>query len=311
MELKNALTVDVEDYYHVSGFEDHIDRGDWGRYESRVVASTHRVLAILDEHKIRGTFFVLGWVADRHPELVRDIHSSGHEIGSHGYWHQLVYRLTPEEFRADVARGRDVLEQLIGQPVVAYRAPSFSITRRSLWALDILASEGFRFDSSIFPVYHDRYGIPDARPTVHRIATASGDLWEFPISVHRVFGMNLPVSGGGYFRLFPLRWTFHCLSAINGKEGRPFVFYFHPWEIDAEQPRLRAGSRLSRARHYVNLARTERKLEALLATYPFGTLSEAIDTARAAAETIRLETPAASLSSNPQQYSTNRLPEAQ
>ncbi len=280
-EAINAFTVDVEDYYHVSAFERQIDRAQWDRYESRVVANTHRILKMLARHDVRATFFVLGWVAEKFPDLVRQIQAGGHEIGSHGYWHRLIYRMSPDEFRDDLIRGREVLRQITGEPVVAYRAPSFSITRKSLWALEILAAEGFRFDSSVFPIYHDRYGIPGAKVSIHQIDTPAGPLWEFPVSVVRLGRINLPVSGGGYFRLYPLPLTLRFLANINRKQGRPFVFYVHPWELDPDQPRLQSGSRLSRTRHYVNLASTEKKLDLLLRKFRFGPLSEVIEAERA------------------------------
>jgi len=274
--LLNAFTVDVEDYYQVQGIGDLIGRDRWDDYESRVVANTHRLLQLLDRHQIRATFFVLGWVADRHPNVVRDIVRSGHELGCHGYWHRLIYEQTPEEFRADVRRARDLLQDAVGEPVVAYRAPTFSIIKRSLWALDVLAEEGFEIDASIFPIRHDRYGIPGAEPAPHRIATTAGLLWEFPSTVLRFAGLNVPVSGGGYFRLYPVRWTNRFLGSVNQKLGRPFVFYIHPWELDPEQPRLKVGSWTSRARHYLNLSSTERKLETMLSTFRFGTLGDVI-----------------------------------
>ena len=271
----HAFSVDVEDYFQVSGFENDIGRDDWDRHESRVVPNTQRVLDLLARHNVRATFFVLGWTAERHPELVRQIHDAGHEIGSHSYWHRLVYDLTPEEFRADLRKSREALEAACGATVTAYRAPSFSITRRSLWALDILAEEGFQIDSSIFAVHHDRYGIPDANPRLHRRTLPAGELWEFPPPVVRLPGVNLPVGGGGYFRLYPFRWTSHCLARIE-RAGHPFVVYVHPWELDPEQPRLPAGTRLSRFRHYVNLHRTERKLDALLRRFAFGSVGDAV-----------------------------------
>jgi polysaccharide deacetylase family protein (PEP-CTERM system associated) len=285
MSLRNAFTVDVEDYYHVSAFESCVDRSQWDGYESRVAANTERLLDLLGSRGVYGTFFVLGWVAERFPQLVRRIHAYGHEIGSHGYWHRLIYQLTPEQFREDLLRGRKAVEDAIDAPVVAYRAPSFSITRKSLWALDVLAEEGFRFDSSIFPIHHDRYGIPGAPPAIHRIDRPAGAIWEFPVSVARLGPLNVPVSGGGYFRLYPLSWTMRLLSSINEKQGRPFVFYVHPWELDPAQPRLPVRSRLSRWRHYVNLASTETKLDLLLKRFSFGRLSEVIGTA-AAAQTV-------------------------
>lgn len=275
MKLSNIFSVDVEDYYQVTAFEKQIDRAHWDRYESRVEANTHRVLDLLDRHQVKATFFVLGWVADRYPRLVREIHGRGHEIGSHGWWHRLIFQQTPEEFRRDVRQSRDLLEAIVGQPVVAYRAPSFSITRQSLFALEILAEEGFTADSSVFPIHHDRYGIPGAETGIHRIETRAGSLWEFPPSVVRIAGVNWPVSGGGYFRLFPLWWTVRCLSRVNRSLERPFVFYVHPWELDPQQPRLPAGTWLSRARHRVHLATTERKLEVLLSKYRFGRMCDA------------------------------------
>jgi polysaccharide deacetylase family protein (PEP-CTERM system associated) len=272
----NALTVDVEDYYHVSAFEPYIRRADWEHHESRVVANTHRVLELFEKHEVRATFFVLGWVAERFPQLVRDISRHGHELGCHSYAHRLIYQMTPDEFHADLVRARDAIQEAAGMPVLSYRAPSFSITRQSLWALDILAEEGIRFDSSVFPVYHDRYGIPDAKPEVHRIDTPSGPLWEFPPSVIRLGPVNLPVSGGGYFRLYPLVCTAWSLRRIHRRHGRPFVFYVHPWELDPQQPRLKLASRLSRFRHYVNLASTERKLDMLLSQFAFAPMGEVI-----------------------------------
>jgi len=271
----NAFSVDVEDYYQVSAFERQIPRNRWDRYDSRIVANTRRVLRLLDRHGVRATFFVLGWVAERFPGLVSEIHAGGHEIGSHSFWHRLIYEQTPAEFRDDLRRSRDVLEDAIGQRVTAYRAPSFSITRRSLWALDILVEEGFCADSSIVPVYHDRYGIPGAERRPHRLRLSGGQLWEFPPSVIRFAGIDLPVGGGGYFRLFPLRWTLFCLSRLR-RIGQPSMFYIHPWELDARQPRLRLASRMARFRHYVNLAKTESKLDALLSEVRFGRVQDVI-----------------------------------
>lgn len=269
MSVLNAFTIDVEDYFQVSAFERHIRREQWDDYQCRVVANTQRILRLLDRYQVRGTFFILGWVAQRFPQLVRQIDQAGHEIGSHSYWHQLIYELTPDQFRADLQRSRDVLQQILGQEVTAYRAPSFSITERSLWALEILVQEGFTADSSIFPVYHDRYGIPAAEHRIHDLHVASGTLREFPPSVVTWGRMNFPVSGGGYFRLYPWQLTRRGLQAINDR-GRPFTFYLHPWEVDPEQPRLAAGTRWGRLRHYVNLEGTERKLQRLLQTFRFG-----------------------------------------
>ncbi len=273
--IVNAFTVDVEDYFQVSAFEKDIPRDRWGQYPSRVIANTHRILKLLARHEVKATFFVLGWVADRFPQLVQDIRDAGHEIGSHSYEHRLIYNQTPDQFRDDLQRSRNAIRKACGVQTTAYRAPSFSITRQSLWALDILAEEGFLVDSSIFPTHHDRYGIPDAEPRFHRIDTSAGPLWECPPSVVRFCRLNLPVSGGGYFRLYPLCWTIHCLRKIN-QAKQPFVFYIHPWEVDPDQPRLAAGSRLSRFRHRVNLRTTERKLDKLLRMFRFGRLSREI-----------------------------------
>jgi polysaccharide deacetylase family protein (PEP-CTERM system associated) len=292
IETINAFTVDVEDYFQVSGFERQIRRDEWDRYESRVVANTQRVLRLLERHQVRATFFVLGWVAERYPGLVREIHRHGHEIGSHSYWHRLIYQQTPEEFRADLRRSRDVLEDASGAPVTAYRAPSFSITTSSLWALDILVEEGFEIDSSIFPVHHDRYGIPGAERDLHRLAAGAGSLWEFPPSVCRLLGLNVPASGGGYFRLYPLFLTLSCIRRLR-RAGKPYMFYVHPWELDPEQPRLRLGSRVGRFRHYVNIARNERKLDALLRTIRFGRITDVIQRTVGQAASLPLGRPAA------------------
>jgi polysaccharide deacetylase family protein (PEP-CTERM system associated) len=275
-QVLNAFSVDVEDYFQVSAFEEHIPRNQWDRWESRVIANTHRVLDLLDQHEVKATFFVLGWIAERYPQLVRDIHASGHEVGAHGYWHRLIYQQTPDEFREDLRQSRDVLQDAIGHPVTAYRAASFSITKQSLWALEILVEEGFLTDSSVFPIRHDRYGIPGAEPRLHRLTTPAGPLWEFPPTIARVAGINVPVGGGGYFRLYPLAWTLRCLRRINRIQREPFVFYVHPWELDPQQPRVRSASQLSRFRHYVSLSKNEMKLDRLLWRFRFGRLCDVI-----------------------------------
>lgn len=270
----NALTIDVEDYFHVSGFEGCVTRSQWDDFPLRVADNTHRLLDILATADVRGTFFVLGWVAERRPDLVKDIRAAGHEVASHGFWHRLIYRQTPAEFRADVRQARDVLQDILGEAVTAYRAPSFSITRASLWALDVLAEEGFLVDSSIYPARHDRYGIPEAPLEPHRVERPAGTLWEFPPPVHRVLGRPTPVGGGGWFRLYPYALTRRWLGAIN-RAGRPFAAYLHPWEIDPEQPRLSPG-RMAAFRHYVGLRRTKGRLTTLLRDFRFGTLSESL-----------------------------------
>jgi polysaccharide deacetylase family protein (PEP-CTERM system associated) len=270
----NALTIDVEDYFQVTAMEACVGRPDWGFFPSRVARNTEVLLERLAEAGVRATFFVLGWVADRQPRLVRAIRAAGHELGCHSYWHRLVYQQSPEAFREDLSKARRAIQEAGGGAVTAYRAPSFSITQRSLWALDVLVEEGITLDSSVYPTHHDRYGIPGTPLGPHRIERPAGGLWEFPPPVWCCWHYPLPVGGGGYFRLYPYALTRHALKRINA-EGRPFAAYLHPWEIDTGQPRLRPG-RLRAFRHYVNLARTEGRLVALLRDFRFGTLSEAL-----------------------------------
>ena len=264
----NALTIDVEDYFHVSAFDDVVDRSSWDGRERRVVVNTDRLLALLDRAQVRATFFVLGWVADREPALVRRIAAAGHEVACHSYAHRLVYDLTPDAFRDDLRRAKACIEEASGLPVIGYRAPSYSITARSLWALDALVEEGFRYDASIFPVHHDRYGIPDAPRHAHQLERAAGSFLEIPPATLQRAGLNLPVAGGGYFRLLPYSWTRYGLGSLNRREGVPGVFYLHPWEIDPDQPRLPVPW-LTRVRHYRNLHRTEPRLGRLLADFRF------------------------------------------
>ncbi len=287
------MTVDVEDYFQVSAFERVVARERWPDYESRVAANTDHLLGLFAEFNVRATFFVLGWVAERDPLIVRRIAESGHEVASHGYGHRLVYDQSPDEFRQDVRRARGALQAQSGQPVNGYRAPSFSITERSLWALDVLIEEGHTYDTSIFPIRHDRYGIPDAprhpfwigkgvgRPfrvadvgRPFRVADGQSIL-EIPASTIRIAGLNLPVAGGGYFRLLPYWWTRFGIRRVNNVEGKPAVFYMHPWEVDPAQPRLNA-SHLSRFRHYRNLEETEARLRRLLADFRFGPVADVI-----------------------------------
>lgn len=272
--MLNAFTIDVEDYFQVSAFERDIPRNTWDSFEVRVVDNTYRVLDLLALHGVRGTFFVLGWVAERFPGLVRDIHACGHEIGSHSYWHRLVYQQTPQQFREDLVASRDVLQDTIGNRVTAYRAPSFSIRRDSWWAMEILVEEGFEIDSSVFPVRHDRYGVPDADRQIHSIDTPAGSITEFPLPVKDFGRWRLPVGGGGYFRLYPRNWTYRWLREINEVHSRPFAFYAHPWEVDPEQPRMQIRSKVSRFRHYVNQGSTHEKLNSMLSRFEFGTMAE-------------------------------------
>jgi polysaccharide deacetylase family protein (PEP-CTERM system associated) len=266
----NALTVDVEDYFQVSAFEAHVPQSQWGSYESRVCRNTERLLNLFEHAGVHATFFVLGWVAERFPQLVRQIHRAGHELASHSYGHGLVYDMTPEAFVADLRRARSAIEDAAGVRITGYRAPSFSITTSSLWALDLLVSEGYTYDASIYPIRHDRYGIPDWPRHIQRIPRAGGGLWEIPGSTVRRAGMNLPVGGGGYFRLLPYAWTRAGFRTLNENERRAGMFYLHPWEIDPDQPRIKAGV-LSQMRHYYNLAETESRLRRLLSEFRFAT----------------------------------------
>lgn len=297
-DIVNIMTVDVEDYFQVSAFERVVTRDDWSRFETRVVRNTERVLRILEDAGVRATFFVLGWIAEQSPDLVRSIAGAGHEIASHGYEHRLLYDMTPEQFRDDLRKANTALEAAGAPGVVGHRAASYSITGRSLWALDVLVEEGYRYDSSIFPIRHDRYGIPNSprhaymvnraglervlgshgtRTVEQDLKPASGGpgLVEIPLSTIRLGRVNVPIAGGGYFRLFPYAWTRFGIRRLNRVERKPAVFYVHPWELDPGQPRLQAGW-LSRFRHYTNLERTEDRLRQLLRDFRFGTISAAL-----------------------------------
>jgi polysaccharide deacetylase family protein (PEP-CTERM system associated) len=344
--MLNALTIDVEDYFQVHAFSKVIRYEDWGNYECRIEQNIDRILAILNEatqnsnfktqnlkevnslthslnnsftQKVQGTFFVMGWIAERYPDLIRRIKDEGHEIACHGYAHKVIYRQTKEEFRQDVRKAKALLEDIAGAEVIGYRAPIYSITNKSQWALKILMEEGFKYDSSIFPIHHDFYGFPSA-PRFPFIISLNGDsnfefsmlnfkpqhlstaapnnsitpnsiasnlkrsapqslntLLEFPLSTVRFVNMNLPISGGGYFRLLPYRVIELGLMRINRKERKPFIFYFHPWELDMNQPRIKTASPLSKFRHYVNLGRTEDRLKRLLREFAFSTVKEVLE----------------------------------
>ena len=269
----NALSVDVEDYFHVSAFEDVISRLDWEGLEPRVHTNTRRLLRLFGSRDVKATFFVLGWVAERWPRLVREIRDAGHELASHGYDHKRVTTLTPEEFREDIRSSKAIIEGIAGDPVIGYRAPSYSIVRENLWALDILSEEGFAYDSSIFPIRHDRYGIPGSPRFPWQTRECTGlPLYEFPISTVRVLGMNLPFVGGGYLRQFPFSYVRWGIRRVNQHEKFPVVVYVHPWEIDPDQPR-QAVRRSTALRHYRNLHKTEERLSWLLDNFQFSTLS--------------------------------------
>ena len=270
--MLNALTIDVEDYFQVNAFAGVIRRDQWDTFPLRVGDNTRRILDMLDEFQVKGTFFILGWVAEREPELVREIGRRGHEVACHGYGHELIYAIGPEAFRADVRRAKQFLEDISGLHVAGYRAPSYSITKKSLWALDILVEEGFQYDSSIFPVYHDTYGMPDAPRHPHTINTSAGPIQEFPLTTYSInlLGMKyrMPIAGGGYLRLLPASFIAKAFNNLNKLERQPAVLYFHPWEIDPDQPRIDADLR-STFRHYLNLNRAEEKIRSLLSSVAF------------------------------------------
>jgi polysaccharide deacetylase family protein (PEP-CTERM system associated) len=270
MTTLNALSFDIEDWFQVENLKGAIAAGSWDSCDLRVVNSTRKILGLLQRHQTRATFFILGWVAQRCPNLVREIAAAGHEIASHGYGHDLVYAQTPDEFRSDIRRSKELLERLGGTEVRGYRAPSFSITPATPWAIDILVDEGFSYDSSIFPTsFHDRYGFDGTSRFPFRFGNG---LVEVPLSTVRFGGKNIPAAGGGYFRLFPYLFFRHLAKRINS-EGRALVFYLHPWELDPEQPRIPIRHDY-RFRHYVNLRETERRLDRLLGDFSFGAMSE-------------------------------------
>jgi polysaccharide deacetylase family protein (PEP-CTERM system associated) len=260
--VRNAMTCDVEDYFQVQAFAGHIARDSWDGFASRVERNTSRVLDLFAKHRVHATFFTLGWVAERNKDLIRRIVREGHELASHGMEHRQVFSQSPDEFRADVRRTKAILEDTGGAQITGYRAASFSINKNTFWAFDVLAEEGYRYSSSIYPVRHDLYGIPDAPRFAFR--PTKGPLLEVPLSTVSMFGRNLPCSGGGYFRLLPYalsRWGFR---QVNTRDRRPAIFYFHPWEIDPDQPRQHSAPLKSRFRHYLNLDRMEARLERLL-----------------------------------------------
>jgi len=261
--FKNVISVDVEDYFHAEAFAATVDRSQWGSYESRVESNTRRLLDLFSELELEATFFVLGWVAERCPQLVRDTAAAGHELACHSYWHRMVYQLDRSEFREDTHRAKETIEQIAGVPLRGYRAPTYSIVTRSLWAAEILVETGFTYDSSIFPIHHDRYGIPDAPRGPFQLDTPSGPLLEYPIATFRLWGeRNLPFGGGGYLRLLPTWYTRLGMRRAQA-ETLPVIAYVHPWEIDPGQPRLN-GRLISRLRHYTNLGKTYRRLADML-----------------------------------------------
>lgn len=273
--IVNAFTIDVEDYFQVLAFEPQIRREDWPGYELRVDRNVNVLLDMLAARRVKATFFILGWVAERCPQTVRRIAAEGHEVASHGYFHQQVTLLTPASFREDVLKTRRILEDLGGAEVIGYRAPSYSIGRDNLWALDVLAEAGYRYSSSIYPINHDLYGMPEApRFQFH---TGRRDLVEIPVTTVQMLGRKLPCGGGGYFRLLPYALFRQGLRRVNKHDRRPGVFYVHPWEIDPQQPRIEGARFKSRFRHYLNLNRTARRLERLLADFSWGRMDRVFD----------------------------------
>ncbi len=267
--MHNALTIDVEDYFMVSAFAGIVKIEEWSQYESRVERNTELLLDLLDEYETKATFFTLGWIAERYPSLIRKIFDRGHELASHGYSHRLVYDLTPEVFKEDTRTTKKIIEDVIGAEIIGYRAASYSVTKRSLWALDILAEEGFLYDSSIFPIRHDRYGYHEFDRFSKVVELQNSQrIVELPLSTVRLIGRNLPIAGGGYLRLLPLRFIKWGIGSINRKENRPAIIYLHPWELDPGQPRIN-GSKLSVFRHHVNIKNTEQKLKNLVGSFDF------------------------------------------
>lgn len=269
--VTNALTCDVEDYFQVSALAPHIERASWDSRPCRVERNVQRLLTMFEERGARATFFTLGWVAQRYPQLVRDIVAGGHELASHGYGHLRASEQSKDEFREDVVRAKGLLEDIAGTAVIGYRAPSFSIGYSNPWAFDVLLETGHRYSSSVYPVRHDHYGMPDAPRFPY---DARPGLVEIPLTTTRLFERNLPAGGGGYFRLAPYALSRWALRRVNRLDRRPAIFYFHPWEIDPEQPRVSGTSLKTRFRHYVNLDKTEARLSRLLGDFSWGRVDQ-------------------------------------
>jgi polysaccharide deacetylase family protein (PEP-CTERM system associated) len=272
--VSNALTIDVEDYFQVSAFAPHIERASWDSLPCRVERNVDRLLEVLSESGAHATFFTLGWVAERYPRLVRDIIGQGHEVASHGFGHLRASEQSQHEFKQDVVRARKILEDTTSAAVLGYRAPSFSIGRANLWAFDVLAEAGYRYSSSVYPVQHDHYGMPEAPRFPFRVRDR---LLEIPVTTARVFGRNFPAGGGGYFRLAPYRVSRWAIDRVNRVDRRPAIFYFHPWEIDPRQPRVAGISSKTRFRHYLNLDRTEARIKRLLGDFHWDRVDRVFD----------------------------------
>lgn len=269
----NAMTVDVEDYFQVSAFEKIIDRAQWDAMACRVDENTRRILALFRQHDVKATFFTLGWVAERYPQLIKEIVAEGHELACHGQNHVRVTEQTPEQFREDIIRSKTLLEYISGEAVNGYRAASYSINGSNLWALDILEEAGFTYSSSIYPVKHDLYGIPDA-PRFNYRPTEKGELLEVPVTTTQLFNKNFPCGGGGFFRLYPYTLSKWAINRVNRQDGQSAVFYFHPWEIDPDQPKQSGIDAKTRFRHYLNLDKTAERLDRLLTDFNWGTMQQ-------------------------------------
>lgn len=275
-KIKHAMTVDVEDYFHVAAFSDVIDTKDWSNYHCRAERNTDILLDLFEEKRIKATFFVLGWVAERYPQIVQKIVAQGHELASHGYSHQLVYSQSPEVFRDETYKSKQILEDISQHEVTGYRAASYSNTAKSLWALDTLADLGFTWDSSIFPIRHDNYGMPNSPEAPYQIKTKFGNLKEFPLTTAKVMGLSIPAAGGGYFRQYPYFLSKYLFNRASLNQTRPQIFYLHPWEIDPDQPRVEGASWFSNFRHYTNIHRCLPRLSRLIDDFSFGTISESL-----------------------------------
>jgi len=271
--MRHALSIDLEEFFQIHALSDVIAPESWETFSSSVEENTYKTLAVLDSRGVVGTFFCLGWVARRHPDLIRHIHSLGHEIACHGYSHQVIYNQDRQSFRQDVEKAKKVLEDIIGDKVIGYRAPTYSITKKTLWAFDILEELGFQYDSSIFPIYHDNYGIPDAPRLPHKLEGRS--LAEFPISTMKVGICNLPISGGGYFRLLPYSLTKMGLSVLE-RRNEPFIFYIHPWELNPHIPRIPGMSPLSRFRTYIGISHAHKRFARLISDFTFTTVRQVL-----------------------------------
>lgn len=270
-DIANAMTIDVEDYFQVSAFEKVVSVDDWKDISPRVEKNTQRLLELFEKNNAKATFFVLGWVAERFPDLVKHIAASGHEVASHGYWHRRATEQTPQVFKDDVEKTRKMLQDLTGEPINGYRAPSFSFNTENEWVYDVLAEVGHQYSSSVYPVKHDLYGIPDAPRFKYK--TSQG-LWEIPLSTLNIAGKNIPISGGGYFRLYPYRFTAWAIKQFHRKDAESYIFYMHPWEIDPDQPRQAGLSKKSRFRHYLNLSRVNGRMERMLSDFNWSSMSD-------------------------------------